>query len=397
MPNKTEYSEDFTRYLKDERFIEWVLRPNDEINKYWDDYLHKNQGELRNIELAKHHFKSVKLGYHQYASEKRNESMQLLKRSAEAYKRRKNIRHLAYGVAACAIIFILSLSYFYNNTRHETPLFEATNFIIGSELESENIILVTGNTSTVFDSNVNISINNDQSVSIKSEDRETENITIDQNTSNKLIVPYGKRSQVNLPDGTRVWLNSGSSLEFPSVFADEKREVYLNGEMYIEVAPINSRPFYVHTPDYQVRVYGTAFNVSTYNDSQSSVVLVEGSIALHSSQDKELFLTPNEQAIYSQTTGKFETRTVDPIFLTSWKEGFLTFDDTPISEVLKQIGRYYNISFNLGENVSFQGLTCTGKIILSDNIDNVMMALALISAMEYKVEDNLIYISIKNN
>ena len=76
----------------------------------------------------------------------------------------------------------------------------------------------------------------------------------------------------------------------------------------------------------------------------------------------------------------------------SWKDGYLTFEDTPVIEALKQIERYYNLSFSYGDDVSFQGLTCTGKIILSDNLDNVMMALTLISGTKYKKEGKLIYI-----
>jgi transmembrane sensor len=83
---------------------------------------------------------------------------------------------------------------------------------------------------------------------------------------------------------------------------------------------------------------------------------------------------------------------VDVLAFTSWKEGYLTFDDTPVTEVLKQIERYYNLSFNLNDAVSFKGITCTGKIILSENLDNVMATLSLLSGTEYKRENRAIYI-----
>jgi len=137
---------------------------------------------------------------------------------------------------------------------------------------------------------------------------------------------------------------------------------------------------------------GTKFNVSTYAGSLSSVILVEGSVSLQSVNKQELFLLPEEQAIYSESTGTFNTQRVDIHSFISWKDGYLTFEDTPITEALKQIERYYNLSFNYDDNVSFQNLTCTGKIILSENLDNVMTALTLISATKYKKEDKLIYI-----
>lgn len=217
-------------------------------------------------------------------------------------------------------------------------------------------------------------------------------LAIEKQAMNRLIVPHGKRSEIVLADGTKVWLNSGSSIEFPSAFTGETREVLLSGEIYVQVAPDKKRPFIVHTPNYKVKAYGTQFNVSAYAPSSSSVILVEGSVGVQAGETKEVMLSPNEQAIYTASTETFETRSVDVLAYTSWKDGYLTFDDTPVTEVLKQIERYYNLSFNLDEAVSFKGITCTGKIILSENLDNVMTTLSLISGTKYKRENRTIYI-----
>ena len=166
--------------------------------------------------------------------------------------------------------------------------------------------------------------------------------------------------------------------------------------MYVEVASEKDRSFYVHTSNYDVKVHGTKFNVSSYTKATSSVVLVEGSIGLQTTNREEVLLSPNQQAIYSEETEDFDKQEVNVHSYISWKEGYLVFDDTPVVEALKQIERYYNLSFNYGDDVSFSGLTCTGKIILSDNLDNVMMALTLISDTKYNKEDKLIYIY-KNN
>jgi ferric-dicitrate binding protein FerR (iron transport regulator) len=156
------------------------------------------------------------------------------------------------------------------------------------------------------------------------------------------------------------------------------------------VAPDKQKTFIVQTAGFAVKVFGTKFNVSSY--SHSSVVLVEGSVSLSSTAGSdELVLSPNEQAVLSDM-GIFDKKTVDVKRYTSWKDGYLTFYDTPIQEALKQIERYYNLSFNFGNNVSFDGLTCTGKIILSENLDNVMTTLSLISSTVYKKEGKTIYI-----
>ncbi|MPM81211.1 hypothetical protein SDC9_128263 [bioreactor metagenome] len=315
-----------------------------------------------------------------------------MEQSLGAYSRKRRIRRFTYTAAACTVALVLSILFQKEMNRSGQQLTDTADYIVGSELESEDILFITGNKASSFQSNVDIRIDNDQTARIKSEHAEAEEISIEQHTMNKLIVPYGKRSKVMLSDGTQIWLNSGSSMEFSSTFTGERREVFLSGEMYIEVAPDKNKSFYVHTSAYNVKVYGTKFNISTYSGSPSSVVLVEGSVSLQSTEKQELFLSPNEQAVYSEATGTFDTRKVDVHPFISWKDGYLTFEDTPVIEALKQIERYYNLSFNYEDDISLQSLTCTGKIILSDNLDNVMTTLTLISDTKYKKKDKLIYI-----
>ncbi|MFA5650506.1 MAG: FecR domain-containing protein [Proteiniphilum sp.] len=384
---------DFTRFLKDETFIEWKLFPTDELDSYWNDFLQQHPEERKNIELAEKHFCNVTISSHKLPREKKREAIKRLDQSLRTYNRKRNLRRFTYAAAACATLLVISVFYIQKGMNQSgEDLIASSNYIVGNELESEDILFITGNKTISFRSNVDIQIDDGQTAQVRSEDEGTEEISIEQHTINKLIVPYGKRSQITLSDGTRVWLNSGSSLEFPSTFAGKTREIHLSGEMYIEVAPDKEKSFYVHTSAYEVKVYGTKFNISSYSGSLSSVVLVEGSVSLRSDDEQEVFLSPEEQAVYSESTGTFETRKVNVHAFTSWKEGYLTFEDTPITEALKQIGRYYNLSFNFDDDVSFHGLTCTGKIILSNNLDNVMKALTLISSTKYRKEDKLIYI-----
>lgn len=383
----------FIRFLKNEKFIGWKLLPTDELNEYWEKYLQLHPAERDDVQLAEEHFKHINLSPLKASLEKKQEAFFRLERSLTAYSRKRNIIRLTYIAAACVAALVLSLLYIRNNVDHsDNKLATSSGYIVGRELESEDILFITGNKSNSFQNNIEIQLDGNTAAQIKSENMKAAQISIEQNAMNVLIVPYGKRSKVTLSDGTQVWLNSGTTLEFPSDFKGNRREIFLSGEMYIEVAPDKNKSFFVHTSGYDVKVYGTKFNVSTYPGSISSVVLVEGSVSLQSADKQELFLSSNEQAIYSEMTGNFDTREVDVHSFISWKKGYLTFENTPVTEALKQIERYYNLSFNFDEDVFFQGLTCTGKIILSDNLDNVMTALSLISATKFKREDKQIYI-----
>lgn len=388
---KTE-NNSFIRFLKDEKFIEWKLFPTEELDRYWEEYLLLHPEERSNIELAEKYFRNINISSHELPRERKQEAMVRMEHSLRAYHRKHTIRRFAYAGVACIAVLFLSILYFQNINQLGDKLTFQEDYIVGSELESEDILFITGNRITSFQSSVDIQINNDKTAQVKSIENETEEITIEDYTLNKVIIPYGKRSKIVLSDGTRVWLNSGSSLEFPSTFSGDTREISLTGEIYIEVEPDNNRPFFVHTRGYDIQVYGTKFNVRAYTDTPSSVVLVEGSVSLHSIDERELFLLPKEQAIFSEATGVFDKQEVDVHSFISWKDGYLTFEDTPIIEALKQIERYYNLSFNYEDDISFKGLTCTGKIILSDNLDNVMTTLSLISDTKYRRENKLIHI-----
>lgn len=113
---------------------------------------------------------------------------------------------------------------------------------------------------------------------------------------------------------------------------------------------------------------------------------------MQSAGGNEIKLMPNEQAVWSQD-GTFETQEVDVAHFISWKNGYLIFEDAPMTEVLKQIERYYNLSFSYDKDVTLKDLTCNGKIILSENLDNVMTTVTLLTSTQYKKENNRIYIT----
>ena len=391
MKLKTDYP-DFIRYLKNEKFIEWKLFPTNELNAYWNDFLLNNPEEQKNIALAEQHFRQIGFSHSELPQEKKTMALKRLEQSLNGFSRKRKIRRFIYAAAASAAILVLSLIYVdkISNNLHDKAI-ASNDYIIGSKLKSEDILFITGDKTESFNSNIDIRIDGNETVRIKDGNNDEKEVAIKQNAINKLIVPYGKRSKVVLPDGTEVWLNSGSTLEFPTQFSKNRREIKLSGEIYIEVAHDETKPFYVHTSNFNIRVYGTKFNVSSYPGSASSVVLVEGSVGLQSDKKGELRLLPNEQAVYDETC-TFNKQKVNVHPFICWKDGYLTFEDDPISEVLAQIGRYYNLSFNYEKDATLKDQICTGKIILSDNLDNVLTALSLISLTKYRKENNLIYI-----
>lgn len=143
----------------------------------------------------------------------------------------------------------------------------------------------------------------------------------------------------------KVWLNSETELSYPSRFAGTKREVMLLGEAFFEVTPDKERPFYVKANGMDIRVLGTSFNVSAYQDSEStSTTLVEGSVAVSTANGAERTITPSERLAYNKKSHQLSVEKVDTELYTSWINGVYIFKNMPLEEILEKLSRWYDFS-----------------------------------------------------
>ncbi|HHV86715.1 MAG TPA: DUF4974 domain-containing protein [Petrimonas sp.] len=390
MPNYTRY----TDFLKDKQFIQWQLAPDEILDAHWKDFIETNPGLNEELQQAIDYLKTTGLNKSTLGETERSRLLNNIQSTIERSAKRTKIRRIIQlSVASCAAIalLIIGLNLFLSQEK-EIRSSPEQELIVGNLLNNEDIQLITDKESLSFQNDVQVEFDESGKAKITQGENEEKAVELTKSKQNTLIVPYGKRSTLTLSDGSKVWLNSGSVLEFPAQFTGANREVHLvSGEMYIEVAQNRQKAFHIRTSDFSVKVYGTKFNVSTYADSPQSVVLVEGRVSLQPTDKQETFLSPNEQAIYSDN-GTFNTQKVDVNPFISWKNGYLEFNKTPMTEVLKQIGRYYNLSFDFGNDVNLQKRTCTGKIYLSENLDNVMTTIGLLSSTKYTKNDNQIFI-----
>ncbi len=196
----------------------------------------------------------------------------------------------------------------------------------------------------------------------------------------KLTVPEGEHVDMTLPDGTRLYVNSGSEVEIPSVYDAEKREIRMRGEVYMEVVKDAERPFYVKADDFDVRVYGTSFNVSAYpEDGVSSVVLVEGSVSV-SSAGRTMFMEPGQKMEIAG--GKMAVSNVETMEYTSWKDRILITDGQPLSEIFHKLGRYYGVDIELRGDVT--DMMINGKLDLQEDLSSVLDNLCVLLPLEYE-------------
>lgn len=214
---------------------------------------------------------------------------------------------------------------------------------------------------------------------------------------NELNVPYGKKFELELSDGTIVYVNSGSVLRYPTSFAaGNNRQVTLRGEAFFKVAEDKEHPFIVKSGSVNVRVLGTEFNVSAYEeDLESSTVLVSGSVHLYDSLSVDNKLTsiqlvPGQRGAWSKEQHTFETDMVDTSIYTSWVQGKLIFRDMPFKKIRKQLERRYNVTI-VNSDTDLDNNTFSANFE-EETIEEILEILDRTYGIEYSIKDNQINI-----
>jgi len=170
---------------------------------------------------------------------------------------------------------------------------------------------------------------------------------------NTVTADFGSFSSLELPDGSKVWLNSGSRLKYPVRFSEHNRHVYLKGEAYFEVHSDAAAPFFVNTPYFAIKATGTRFNVTSYkNHLPPSVTLVEGKVSVQevsqtSHNETLAILHPGQHMEYDTLLGKTTIQTVDTYKYVAWKDGKLVFRNDFLSEVARRISLQYNVDIEI--------------------------------------------------
>lgn len=231
------------------------------------------------------------------------------------------------GVAAAAVIFILFTLFYNRGDDNKTYVFSANQ-------NTKEVLLSDGSD--------DMKVVSDKSLDYQ--DKPSAPAT--QQPMPKLLsltTPRGKDYHVTLADGTEVWMNADSRLEFPKQFTGSQRRVKLKGEAYFQVAKNASKPFIVETDFFNTTVLGTTFNLKAYSAKDANIVLVEGSVRVNA-KGHEITLKPGQQAILNSQSSTLNIKEVDTYPYTQWREGFFYFENQTLFEIMQELGRWYNVN-----------------------------------------------------
>lgn len=382
-PFITEHSilmENIGKYIEDERFIRWVFDHDPQLNEWWHTYEASHPEEKNNIRLARRVLKKLRTVDQELPeNEKIVLFSRILKEIEERGRRHKTriimIEMMKY--AAIALLFFSAGVLLFPRHQEVYPTFAEQELRVpfkGEEAKlmregEEDILLSDRNSKIEYREDGQVVVNDSVLGNSGSLKRGVPGM-------NQLVIPYGKTSEVLLPDGSRVWLNAGSRLIYPEFFPDKTREVFLSGEAFFNVRHDAGRPFVVKTADIRVNVLGTQFNLSAYSGDQViETVLTEGKIKI-SQNNAGLFaesmeISPGQLAAYSKENHSFMLSEVDIENHTLWKEGLMKFESTDLSRIVKKLERYYNIRFRYQDPL-LGGIKISGKLELNERCDAVL-------------------------
>lgn len=207
----------------------------------------------------------------------------------------------------------------------------------------------------------------------------------------KITVPSGQRIHLELSDGTIVWLNSRTTIQYPAIFVGENRVVKIDGEAYFEVAHNKKKPFIVETAKGNVEVLGTKFDVEAYSENNSFVTsLMEGSVKVVS-DGQELVLKP-EQMSYIHN-GELKVAPIEDYNMYKWREGLISFKDTSFPSIMSKFEKCYGVTIKI-ENPRVVNYRCTGKFRQSDGVLYALRVLQKDVRFSFERDENnhIIYI-----
>lgn len=312
----------------------------------------------------------------------------------------KNRRILWRWSVAASIILLVGL--FIGRTVNEWLDLDKARLVTKTEriipgVKAE-LILSTGE--RVVLKQQNISIEGMNEMGIRNDSASGLNYTIakiqgEEEVYNTMCIPVGGFYRLVLSDGSKVWLNSMTELRFPVTFMGEERKVYLAGEAYFEVTHDSKHPFIVVAEEgIEVKVYGTEFNMNTYQEGMVRTVLVQGKVGIRAdATGQESMLAPGQMAEYTEKTGVIRVKDVDPYKYIAWKDGEFVFERETIEEIMERLGRWYDVEV-FYESELLKQKRFTGVISRYRDIEQVLHLIEGPATLHFEVKGNVV--TVKN-
>ena len=385
MAKKNDKLADLTDFLLNDEFVAGICKPGNS-EEYINALKLKHPDKVDAIDYAIDALDEMKYLYPVSKTEKKK----AIWKNILAH-RTKN-RRMAFVRIAASFILLAGIGgvALYLSFQNEAPAVEKFAMTTQPSYDQSQLILSDGQQIMIADYDSKVTYSSDGSNVVINDCTEIVQ-EVKAEAFNQMIVPYGKFNSLQLSDGTKVWVNSGSRLIYPPVFTGKTREVYVQGEAYFEVEKDKTRPFFVRTDQIRVEVSGTRFSVlANEKEGLFTTLLLEGEVTVSPVQGKllksdQVKLVPGQIASLKSDMKNLNVAQVEhPENQVAWKNGYLIFRDEPIDDVIQRLSRFYNITVKFKS--TFRTLKISGKLDLKDDPERVLKGVATIARSELVIE-----------
>lgn len=291
----------------------------------------------------------------------------------DALRRRRNYFLVASASIAASVLICISTIHFLNQADSDKIDFQAFIEQMDSPIVKE-VTLITPQKQLDLDEDAYIQYTKEGNVAVNSQkvlEAEKNKAEAEEEAQeyNQLIVPAGKRAKIELSDGTVLTVNSQSKVIYPRCFSGDVRQIYAQGEVFLDVAHDEKHPFMVESNGFHLQVLGTKFNISNYEGETTNIVLVEGSVAVTDQNEKKALLTPSDLLNISNGSITCQKQ-VDVSEYISWVDGVLLLNGNNLSGIIRKLKNYYGVAIQCDPEVGKEKVY--GKLDLKDNLDEVL-------------------------
>lgn len=381
--------------LNDAYFLESERNPTPESEAFWREAQTGSPALAEEITVARALLRHMRRPAPLLGADEVARLWQRIDKANKRSERAVRLRYIAVAAAATVALLLVmgNKRIFRSHPQPDITAFAAKTDSPDASSSEVRLIISPQKVVAVKDKSARIRYDSDGQVQIDSRMAVADSsLRPDEAFYNQLIVPVGRTSFIVFSDGTKAWVNSGSRLVYPSVFAGSKREIYVEGEVFLEVIPDKRTPFMVKTNRMQVQVLGTSFNVNAYkNEALQQVVLVKGRVEVKAGQKEARKLSPSE--MLSFVGREVSVKTVDVNEYVTWKDGFYQYRHEKLSEVFKRLGRYYGKEIVYDEEVG--RMTCSGKLDLRSSLPEVIANIQRAAPVLARETDNGLYFYVK--
>ena len=386
-------------FIHNPTFVDWVLKPTAISDQVWENYLKENPTRKKELDHARFLIKGFARNEKSLSEKEVSEIWDKIEHSKNSGSARF-LKLRKWSVAA-GILLIIGLSgWFITRTNSkDSSSIDYQSIAINSDPGTDIKLVFANHTQQTFTSKeVNLKYNQDGKLEAKTGKQvQTEllNKSAEIIQMNQLMVPRGKRSSIELADGTKLWLNSGSHAIYPVAFTGKSREIYIEGEGYLEVAHDALKPFFVVTDHIKVKVLGTKFDISAYKDDDHvSVVLLEGSVQASSPIEVQV-MKPNQILNYQKLTKKSTLENTNVFEYVAWKDGWMLCNKEQIQSIIRKLSRYYDVKINYTD-LRINSMTLTGKLDLKNNCEDVLKVICATAPLKFTIINNTISLTAKD-